>query len=68
MTYEQLSPDSEAKLQEEAEIDVLVRKIEALVTGYDVSEMRMAAKVAGSLPHFRTVDGESRRILARTDP
>lgn len=58
MKHEQLSLDSEAKLQQEAEIDVLVRKIETLVMGYDVDEMRMAVKVMSNLPHIRLVGGE----------
>ena len=57
MTYEQLSPDLEAKLQQEAEIDVLVRKIEDLVTGYDVGEILTAAKVMSSVPHFTYSEG-----------
>lgn len=57
MTFEQLSPDSEAKLQEVAEIDASIGRIEALVIENDLYELRMAVRVASRLPHFKHVDG-----------
>ena len=58
MTPEQLPEDSEQLLQKEAEIDVLVREIEALVMGNDIELLRMAVKVATSLGHYRHENGE----------
>lgn len=58
MTHEQSRSGLEQELQE-AEIDVLVREIEVLVTGYDIELLRMAVKVGSNLPHFRHENGEA---------
>jgi|GEM_PF-3833323 len=59
MTHEQIHSDSELRLRKEAEIDVVVRKIEALVIGNDIELLRLAVRVGSSLPRFGYENGET---------
>lgn len=57
MTHEKLPLDSKDELRE-AEIDVLVRKIETIVMANDIELLQVAVRVGSGLQRFGYENGE----------